>query len=233
MKSIIAMILAVFSLAGGALGQSDKLTMDCREAFQNEDAAVLRQAPFGAKRIMKHRLRVSWAGGSRDFIDKPPYDAELDGTSYSYCGYKRTLGLHLIHKSMDGVFTGVLLDNNTGQTRAAGQYVSFSNDQKKYFASVQPDGLDGEKWYVYGKSGTLIWKGLSGISGRHPQYQYEYFVAELVNPRWNSAGELEANYVCSDDRNSPTKQRNKVTLKLVGKKWAWLPRVFCPEIPGP
>ena len=233
MRCIIVVILTVFCLAERAFGQAEKLTMDCREEFRKEDVAILGQAPFGAKRITKHHLRVNWAGGSKDFIDKPPYDKSLDGIWYSHCGYSQTLGMHLVHKSMYSLFTGVLLDNATGKIMPAGEYVSFSNDKGKYFAPVQPDGLDGEEWYVYAKSGSLIWKGLSGISERHPKYKYEYFVAELDNPRWNSAGELEANHVCSADRDIPTKERTTVTLKLVGKKWAWLPRMHCPEIPAP
>lgn len=131
------------------------------------------------------------------------------------------------------MFTGVLLDNLTGKIVPAGQYVSFSNDKKKYFASVQPDGLDGEEWYVYTGNGVLIWKGLSGISKRHPKDKYEYFVADLDNPRWNSAEELEADLLCSADRDKPMTDKTTVALRLVGKRWAWLPEVTCPEVPGP
>jgi hypothetical protein len=223
MKINIIAILILFCFDNVIYGQPDKLTMDCRDNFRNEDALIFSQAPLGATRITKHHLQVNWTGGSIDFIDEPPYDEPLDGISYYYCGYNSTIDMHLIHKQISGVFTGVLMDNATGKVMPAGEYISFSIDKKKYFSTVQPDGLDGQEWYVYSRNGNLIWRGLSGISEIHPKYKYEYFVAELHNPSWNTAGELEATCVCSTGNEKET----IVTLKLVRKNWAWLPNVSC------
>lgn len=229
-------IVAVFMIVGfcnAAYGQSKNLIMDCGKNYRNENISILNQAPFGAKRISKHHLKVNWARGSVDFIDKPPYDEALDGTAYSYCGYNSTIGMHLIHKSAFSDFTGVLVDNATGKVMPAGQYVSFSKNKKKYFSTIQPDGLDGEEWYIYTRDGKLIWKGLSGISQKHPKYEWEFFVVELSNPRWNSVCELEATGICASERDKVNKKETTVTLKLIGKKWEWLPKVSCPKIEGP
>jgi hypothetical protein len=227
MGNIIVAIVMILGFGSVAYGGPKELVMDCRE--KGENLAILSHAPFRAKRISKHHLRVDWAGGSMDFVDKPPYDEPLGGTRYSYCGYNPTLNMHLIDKSISGVFTGVLLDNVTGKIMQAGHYISFSNDKKKYFSTVQPDGLDGEEWYVYTRNGNILWKGLSGISGKHPKYNYEYIIAELSNPRWNSEGELQATHVCAVDKGT-SKKETTVTLRLVGKKWLWLPRISCPEV---
>jgi hypothetical protein len=229
-------IIAIFIIAyfcNAVYGQSENLIMDCGENFRDEIAAVLRQAPFGVKRISKHHLKVNWAKGNLDFIDKPPYDEPLDGTAYFYCGYNSIVGMHLIHKSEDSIFTGVLVDDTTGKITPAGQYVSFSKDKNKYFATVQPDGLDGEEWYVYAKDGKLIWKGLSGITQKNLKYDYEYFVVELSNPRWNLNGELEATGICASERDNAKKKETIVTLKLTEKNWEWLPKISCPGIKGP
>ena len=230
MKTSIVAIFIIFCLSNVTYAQSEKLTIDCRKDFRKEDVAVLSHAPLGIKRIKKHHLRVNWVGGSRDFIDKPPYDEPFQGISYSYCGYNSTVGMHLIHKSMYSLFTGVLVDNTTGKIMPAGEYVSFSNDEKKYFAIAQEDGFDGEYWYVYARNGSLIWKGLSGISEKHPKYKYDYFVAEFHNPRWNSVGDLEANCMCSTNKKTANQRETIVTLKRVERKWVWLPMISCPRI---
>lgn len=225
MKGILQALLLIQCLAVFASGGTAELVMDCSDKIHKENQAVLSQAPMGAKRVSKHHLRVNWAGGGTDFIDKPPYDEPLDGTWYSYCGFNPTLNVHLIHKSIADIFTGVLLDNATGKLIPAGDYVSFSNDKKKYFATVQPNGLDGQEWYLYSRDGTLIWKGLSGISENNGRY--EYFIAELDDPRWSAGGELQSTLVCAADQ---SKRKTTVTLTLTGNKWEWLPIVACPKI---
>jgi hypothetical protein len=227
----IAVILIILINCSSSFGQSEELVMDCSNNIVDENAAILGQTPFGAKRISQHHLVVNWMRGSKDFIDEPPYDQNFDGISYVYCGYNPTLGMHLIHKSEYDIFTGVLVDNSTGAVMPAGQYVSFSKDKKKYFATVQPNGLDGEEWYVYTKDGQLEWKGLSGITQKHPKFNYDYFIVELSKPRWNSEGKLEAIGKCSTeiDNNKET----TVRLELVGKKWEWLPKISCPKFRAP
>jgi hypothetical protein len=224
MRGVLGLLLLIQSIAIVSFGGTADLVLDCREKIYKEDRAILSLAPLGAKRISKHHLRVNWTGGSKDFIDKPPYDEPLDGTWYSYCGFNPILNFHLIHKTITDVFAGVLLDNTTGKLIPAGEYVFFSSDKKKYFASVQPNGLDGEEWHLYSRDGVPIWKGLSGILGNNGRYRY--FVAELDDPRWSADGEFQATLTCTADKN---KRKTTVTLTFVKTNWEWLPRIECPK----
>ncbi|MFI5119657.1 MAG: hypothetical protein ACHQM4_04550 [Thermoanaerobaculia bacterium] len=226
-RTNVVLMLLCFGRAG--VGNAQDLVLKC-DGSRQEDLALLGQAPLGATRISKHHLRVNWSGGSRDFIDVPPYDEPLDGTRYSYCGYRSALGMHLVYKASSGVSTGVLLEDATGKTTEAGEYVAFSRDKSKYFAAVQPDGLDGQEWYVYWRNGTRIWKGLSGITAVHGRLGYRYFSAVLENPRWNLAGELEATHACEAGRRKPGQRETTVTLTRSKGAWVWLPEVECPKV---
>jgi len=223
---ILATVVTLIHCRPG-LSHPENLVMDCGNTIADEIAAMFRENPFGARRISKHHLVVGWERGRQNFIDEPPYDQILDGVSYLYCGYNPTMQMSLIHKREDDIFTGVLLDHITGTVMPAGQYVSFSKDKKKYFATVQPDGLDGEEWYVYTKDGKLEWKGLSGISQKHPKFNYYFFVVELSSPRWNADGLLEAIGKCTAGKD---RQENETTVRLkrIGPRWEWLPKISCP-----
>lgn len=69
-----------------------------------------------------------------------------------------------------------------------------------------------------------IWKGLSGISAKHPTLGYEYFIATLDSPRWSAENELEATLKCaSGDTTAHT-----VMLRPVKGGYNWTPAVNCP-----
>jgi len=121
----------------------------------------------------------------------------MDRVAYQYCGFG--LGFHLIRKSDEGLFTGVLLDTKTGRVLPAGKTVIFAPDTSRYFAVQQPDGLDGEEWLLYSRGGTRLWKGLSGVEAKSPMGNWTYFIATLQQPHWSTTGELEAILRCADD----------------------------------
>ncbi len=220
-RFICAMALVLVS-ATASRGQG--LALTCDKPVHDEQAA-LRHAPLGASRPSLHRLTVRWKSGTRAFVDRPPHAEGLSGVHYLYCGYEPTVGLHLIHKQDEATGTGVLLDNTTGELLPAGERVTFSGDRRQYFATAQPDGLDGEEWYVRSRDGALIWRGLSVIAETRPRYPS--VVATFDRVRWNREGQLQATLTCVA---SPTKPAPRsVTLTRTAKGWAWLPTIRCPK----
>jgi hypothetical protein len=212
--------VAIVAVAASLSVQSSGLRLDCNA----DEAVALRRAPLGAARVSKQRLTVRWRGGTRVFRDSGVVDGYLDGVSYQYCGYDPASGFHLIHKHANAIFGGVLLNHTNGRLLPAGQHVLFAPDTVRYFATVQPDGLDGEEWYVYSIRGVQVWKGLSGITAKHPSLKYDYFIATLEAPHWSARGELQATLTCTSGAHSVT------TVTLRGKRgiYAWEPLVACP-----
>ena len=176
MAKIILRIFALCCLTLSAFGQNPvPAALQCVntdgqpgepssvEPMSAEEAVRLNEAPHGAKRLGKHQLQIGWMGGNREFKDQPPYDAPLDGLSWVYCGYSPAAKFHLIGKSDKGLFTGTLLDDNTGTLLPGGEAVLFSPDQRYYIAYEQPDGQDGETLKLFKHDGSLIWKGYNGF----------------------------------------------------------------------
>ena len=216
------LIAAVLTASGVAVFKpSEPATLNCHQP----EAEVLHAAPAAVRRISKHRLSVRWSRGVRTFVDSGIVEGELGGVRYEYCGF--ALGYHLIHKEEEGLFTGVLLDTATGRLLPAGQTVTFSPDTSHYFATQQPDGLDGEEWLLYSRRGVRLWKGLSGIVAKATPGGYEYFIATLEAPRWSSRGEVEATLRCAAD----TTRTTAVTLVATGGRYRWMPTVECRETP--
>lgn len=217
---LLAHLVVVLSAMGAIVGaQAETAAMACGR----KEAIALRDAPLGASRASTHRLDVKWSHGVSSFRDSRGFDGDLDGIGYGYCGYVSYPGFHLISKNDNGVFTGVLLNHATGKILPAGKAVVFAPD-KRYFASVQPDGLDGEEWYVFSQTGVRQWKGLSGISAKHPTLKYDYFIATLEEPHWSASGELQATLKCSQGKRPPT----LATLTHKDGQWTWQPTVACP-----
>ena len=202
-------------------GQNPSSTLSC----DRPEAAVLRTAPSGVRRVSKHRLIIRWTGGVRAFADTGDDNGELGGVRYEYCGV--VLGYHLIRKVDDGLSTGVLLDTATGRLLPAGQMVSFSPDTTRYFATQQPDGMDGEEWLLYSRRGVQLWKGESGISAKSASLGYEYFIATLEAPHWSPRGQVEASLRCVND----TTRTTMVSLVASGARYRWTPIEHCHAIP--
>ncbi len=200
--SKIASLWMLLLLAVGAAAQpQDGLTLRCMtpstrpghedelvRAMSQEEKERIHIAPHGARRVGKHQLEVTWAGGNRVFTDKPPFDEPLDGIGWVYCGYDAKPGVHLILKRDQSVFTGALLDDRTGSLLPGGQRVLFSPDQKYYLAYEQPDGQDGETIKLYKRNGMLVWKGFNGILSSDGIT----VVADFERMRWDKQDRLQA-----------------------------------------
>jgi hypothetical protein len=175
-----------------------------------------RSAPHGVRRIGSHQLEVTWTGGKKVFTDKAPYNEPHDGIWWSYCGYEPKLGLHLLLKQDNYVFTGKLLDDRSGDVLPGGHVVLFSPDMKYYLAYEQPDGQDGETIRLHTRNGTLLWKGFNGIlspDGITLVADFERMEWDLQN-RPRASGRLENGKTFT------------VTLTQGSNgKWEWLPHV--------
>jgi hypothetical protein len=175
----------------------------------------IRQAPHGVHRPAKRELDVSWSAGTHVFKEQPPYDAELEGVWWAYCGYSQELGLHLIMKGDGDVFGGILLDDKTGRLLPGGETVLFSPNHQRYLAFEQPDGQDGETIKLCTRRGTLLWKGYNGILAADGVSM----VAEIKNVHWDKTNQLVAEAHAFEGKTS------LVVMLTQGKsgQWQWLP----------
>jgi hypothetical protein len=198
--------------------QGESLSLACEQA----ETAALTNAPRTVHRVSKERLRIEWSKGVRLFVNSGiEEDGGMEGIRYEYCG--SVLGHHLISKQDNGLSTGLLLNTASGKVLPAGHTVIFAPDATRYFAIQQPDGLDGEEWLIYSRAGNQLWQGLSGISAKPREGHWEYFVATLEQPRWSSAGELEATLRCAVN----TEKTATVTLRASGGAYQWVPAIEC------
>ena len=202
---------------------ADGYKLSCSEALQSEDveAKLLKQAPSTSTRISKHILEVRFATGAKRFADKPPYE-ELSGTRWTYCGYDVENKFHLIGKSDEALFTGIVILEQTGKILKAGHTVLISPDKRKYLAIEQEDGMDGENWTLFDINGKKIWAGYAGIVKRYPGNNYDSVYAQFENPDWDQDSNIRAEATCGG-----AKVKGAVVLKLKGKLWAWEPTPKC------
>lgn len=159
----------------------------------SREVQELRRAPHPAIRQGKHTLKVHWQHGEHVFRDRPPFDEPLDGVKWAYCGYNPQLKLHLIGKQNVDVFTGVLLNDSTGEVLQAGETVIFSPDRLLFLAYEQPDGQDGPTIKLYNTDGTLLWKGYDGLLSTDGVS----VIAEFQKIQWNAHNQLLAEYTLS------------------------------------
>jgi hypothetical protein len=217
--ALVALLLGSFA---PALRAQDAL--DCAPLFGHpeQEASLLRQAPHGASRPSPHRLIVSWSHGKRELVDQAPYQlGSQDGTHHLYCGYDHLSRLHLIYKADERAGFGLLLNDSTGEIFPGGERVLFSRDRARYLAFIQLDGMDGQVWRVYSRTGRRIWEGADCT----PMGQSR-FCTPLEAPRWNASGRLEADAVCPGVGDGPS-VRTKVTLRLLDGNRRLTPAVIC------
>lgn len=216
-----ACALLVLGLSGCLnLAHGAGVHLACTSA-DNEDAAEAKRIAARAQGVVRregrHVLSVRTAQGVLRFADKPPHDEPLSGDHYRFCD--RRDGFILLQRSDESDFTGVLVDEATGRKTEGGAEVLFSNDRRAYFATMQPDGLDGQRWTIRAVDGTPSWSGYSFIE-RHK----DHIAATLDTPAWTDTGEFTAMAQClASDR-----LRWKVKLTKVGGQWQWLPKRTCP-----
>jgi len=223
--------LSAFLLVPGAAGQvANGSVLNCTIPSHNpkrvmddfvtplsaEETLGLKSAPHGARRVGQHQLEISWIGGTRIFKDKPPYDEPLGGTHWTYCGYNASVGLYMLLKAEEGLFTGALLDDKTGSVLPGGQKIVFSPDVQYYLAYEQPDGMDGEMIKLFRRDGLPIWEGYDGILTSDGKT----VVANFENMRWDSQNRLQA-----EVRPKGQKPTTVTLTKLSDGKWDWLPHI--------
>jgi hypothetical protein len=234
MTALVYRVAAVFLLTASAFTQTGgQVSLQCvipatapgedKPVFPRsaEESTRLHQSPHGAKRVGEHQLEVRWTGGRRVFKDEPPYEP-LDGVSWAYCGYSPVLKLHLIRKSDHDLFTGVLMDDNSGLLLPGGEAVLFSPNHRLYLAYEQPDGQDGETLKLYKKNGAVLWKGYDFILS--PDGKSVIVDAEnMRNMRWDDQNRPQATLHLNGGRTMT------VTLMRDSKgRLDWLPRVMLP-----
>ncbi len=217
-NAIISAVLALASIA--AFATESQLACGESSGAVEMEKALLKQAPSGATRIGKHILEVRYSRGVKRFVDVPPYD-ELSGTRWHYCGYDKSRRIHLLGKSIDSLFTGMLLVEDDGRTLKAGRTVYISPGGEKFLAVEQEDGRDGENWTLYTLTGKKLWTGYAGVTERIPGNSYDSIYAQFVNPIWNDDGSISAQVSCSNSI------KGAVTLRIARDETKWLPVPRC------
>ena len=213
-SSVFLLLLAASALAGAQTALSCK---DPREAAR-EAAEIRRLAPESVQRTAPHVLRVTTAAKAVVLKDQPPHNEPFSGKHYYFCS--RGAGYLHFRLEEEGLFTGVLVNEQSGAVLPAGQEVVFSPDLRAYFATEQPDGLDGEVWEIHAADGRLSW---SGYSFMPRQGRPETIYATLDQPAWTARGEFTARATCIDgsQHSWPVK-----LLKIAGA-WQWRPYASC------
>jgi hypothetical protein len=204
-----------------AITQAQTPTLDC----DAKEEVALQQSHGAAQRVSKRRLTVRWAAGTKTFVSDSVQD--FGSLDYWYCGFDSAAGFHLIHKTEDAAFTGILLNQTTGKVLPAGNEVIFAPDGSRYFASMQLDGHEGPDWYAYTRDGAALWTG----QAEHPTGGLDRSVGILEKPRWTAKGALQATLRCPGGPD--TWSMSTVTLTRSSVGWAWLPSLKCRRpVPG-
>ncbi len=188
--------------------------LSCKDALQSRDAESRLMQENQVSRPGQHVLELRHAKGQKRFIDQPPHE-DLGGRHWFYCGYDAILKVHLIGKTEDALFSGVILRHSDGRIFAAGHTVLFSPDHKKFLAIRQQNGRDGEDWAIYQLYGRKLWAGYAGILSVPVKGDYERVVAEFLNPVWRDENVVEADMSCEDQ----IKRRVSMRLDQVRPHW--------------
>ena len=227
LRSLAVSLLLV--AATPAFAQKAGLTLACIDVNPDtpakEASLIAKLADGKVVRKSQHLLLVQGGGRTIRLADAPPYDEALAGTRYRFCD--RRDGFILLRKEQDVDFTGTLIDETSGAVVDAGQQVILSADRRAYFATVQPDGLDGEEWSIHFANGNVSWSGYSFIDDEvHPGYASAY----LSKPQWLPKGAFTALAECAE----ATDRTWRVTLtKAADGTWDWRPKGKCPPAHHP
>lgn len=209
MKTAILILLVLLPAAGTAGWSGYPLSLEC------SIPPLTKHAPHGEARTGGHQTEVLWARGHRILKDEPPYGEPLDGLRWTYCGYHRKTGLHMLLKADHGVFTGVLIDDQTGALLPGGEKVLFSGNRQHYLVYEQPDGQDGETIKLFRRDGTLLWKGYNGLLTP----DRKYVMSEFENMHWDDYNRLRAT----------ARDKGKAVIVTLTRghrgQWEWLPRL--------
>lgn len=206
-----------------AEGANDRLVSQCK----SDEAAALAKSPRGAQRLNETTLTVKWQKGVKKFkdvvkfvypSDGKPYKSD-DGTHWTYCGFIPQVGMHHIqlNKFQDRM-TGVLLDDVSGKTLPAGDWILFSLKQK-FYLSNESTGADGMSLTLRDAHGLTLWTGYNyfEVEGK-TGYKY----ADIENIRANENEEFEGAASCIE-----LDKKQQVKLTLSHGQWGWSPKIVC------
>lgn len=199
------------------------ISMECKDS--TSDAAALKKAPSNVKRMLKGRvltvtLNVDSKKENLVYKDSEKKDGELSGLRWLYCGYNSAMKLHLIKKEEEGYFSGILIDENTGEDFEAGYRIIVSHGGEHIFAARQPNGMDGEEWLLLNRYGKILWKGESFFTDKKKS-----IIAELESPDFDKEGNLNAVQKCTSD--APKKKTGRIILKKKDSKFEWASKIKC------
>jgi hypothetical protein len=182
------------------------------EPGSENEKELLRKAPHGAARPSTHLLVVRWRAGSRSFSDKPPYmQGAMAGFYWTYCGFSREAGAHLIQKNDPGELFGTLVDEKTGVLLPGGFSVTFSPDQQAYMARINNDaGVENIK--VYSRAGKEMWSRADGLVAPDGQK----LMADKLSVHWDSSSNLVAEY-----KDAKGHQHSLTLSKTADGYWQW------------
>lgn len=227
--------VGVLTAAGLPAAMGVGITMDCDH---DEPTVLSAQAQQGRARAERtaDTLLVQWEKGKQRFEDRiPVVEKNFDEEHYFYCGYNPLARLHLVRKDTVDLFTGLLINDHTGQIIPAGYTVIFSPDLSRFLAIRQPEDTEGEVWVISNFDGTPLWEGRAGMTAEGDDSEDADLIAELDNPYWLPSGELQATHTClgTDDIKSTrvTLKRVRIPGKPKGATYQWLPKVSCPTLP--
>jgi hypothetical protein len=214
-------LFAVLMLSITALScEAQALHLECDDSAK-ETAAIQARAPGVVKRISKHVLEIRTPARTLTIKDQPPFDEPFSGVHHTFCDRKD--GFILLSVTDEDVWTGKLINEQTGEVTPAGGDVIFSPDRRAYFAREQPNGLDGNRWKIYALNGKLSWSGFSFIEVKNmPGHMQAY----LENPAWLANGEFSAKATCIGGHNE---QSWNVKLIKGRDGWSWKPGQACRE----
>lgn len=193
-------LLVTLASSASAVESGKPLSCDTRKP----EAAALRQSNRAARRTGKHVLALTTSKGQRRFADQPPYDTPGEegamgevrevGVKRRYCGYDSGAKAHLVELIDDSTRTGELLFADSGRLVRAGYSVLFAPDRRRFLATEQDAGADGEHWRLAGADGKALWEGYAGTLTKVDGI--ETMVSTFDRPRWSARGELTARYAC-------------------------------------
>lgn len=216
--------LALYSLLGlaASFAHAEALKLECADPRgKGVEAKLIKSLAAGVvERRGKHELRIKTAKGLRKLVDKPPHDEPVSGLHYHFCDRKE--GFVLLWVENEATFTGQLVNEATGQVTPAGETVLFSPDKRAYWASEQPDGLDGQVWKIHAANGVLSWSGYNFLTEKGNSGK---MYAHLANPAWAANGQFIAQAQCLNK----LERTWKVRLARISGEWDWRPKKACPQ----
>lgn len=182
---------------------------------------LMQEAPHGADRPRPDVLAVSWADGLRLFRNSPensPVFAE-----WTYEGYHRTAGVHLIGLVLGGYSLGVMLDERTGAVLPGGYEVRFSPDGNYYLARLLRDRQLIQA-QLYRRDGTLVWElptTAPATDGQARTYEITYLHIEDGGKTWAYA-------TCIYDWGQSQDAIHASPVRAPDGAWRWQHRTPCP-----